>query len=137
MGGDHRFPRGTIMPQLPFFRAQIPRFDAFLGAPIYAGTINVAFSGLVVQPGDPDFVIGPVCWTEAFAPERFLISRCAIEHRETCYPAYLYIPDPLTKPDHHQSRNIVEVLSREIPFITYGATLWLIYRPALLVMTEL
>lgn len=127
VAGDARFPGGTIAPQLRFLREHIDGFDAYLGGPPFAGTVNVAFADARVVPGTPDFVVGPVRWTAAFPPERFLISRCAIVHDGSRYPAFLYIPDPATKPDHHQASNVVELLARRLPGLAYGDALSLLH----------
>lgn len=117
--GDGRFPTGTIAPQLPFFGAAIADFETWLGGPAWPGTINVALAGMSVRPGRADRVVGPIRWTGHFPPERFLMSRCLLVHRQAEHNAWLYIPDPATKPDHHQPGDLVEILARRLDGICY------------------
>lgn len=118
-GGDARFPLGTIRPQLPFFRRAIANFDAYLGGPPFPGTINVALAEeMAIVP--PDHRIAAVRWTDQFPPENFLLSRCALIHDGIRHPAFLYMPDPATKPDHFQPADMVEILASFVPGIGYG-----------------
>ena len=127
--GDPRFPDGTIAPQLGPFRERIAVFDGWLGGDAYPATINLAFAGCRIVAGEPDFRIGPLCWTDCFPPETFLISRCTIEHRAKRYPAFVYMPDPGTKPDHHQAADIVEILTCFVPGLAYGDSVRLLCSP--------
>ena len=129
-GGDPRFPRGTIVPQLPFLRAAIPGFDAHLGAPPFPGTINLRFDGRTVTILRPELRVPAVRWTEQFPPENFLLSRCRLERRGVALPAFLYIPDPATKPDHYQPGSVVELLCGLVAGLAYGETVELLYAPA-------
>lgn len=132
---DPAFPLGTIRPQLAAFYAAIPDLDEHLGGPPFAGTINVQLvDALTVTPGEPDFRIGPVAWTELFPPEMFLISRAVLRHRGGQQPVFLYIPDPATKPGHPQPTNVVELLARFVPGLGYGDPVSLGYAPGILVV---
>ena len=76
--------------------------------------------GGAIMLGEPEFRIGPIRWTDALPPEKFLISTCVLDHHERRHPAYLYVPDPATKPAHHQAADIMEVLGPFIPDLAYG-----------------
>jgi hypothetical protein len=129
-GNDPRFPGGTIRPQLPALRASIPDFDQYLGGSAFAGTINVRLDGVRrVVPGEPDFRIGPVPWTDVFPPEIFLISRAMLRIRGQEQPAFLYIPDPATKPGHYQPSDVIELLAGFLLGLTYGDPVELGYAP--------
>jgi hypothetical protein len=133
-GNDPRFPGGTIRPQLAAFRAAIPDFDHYLGGDAFAGTINVRLTGFgKIMPGEPDFRIGPVHWTDVFPPEIFLISRAMVRIRDHEHPAFLYIPDPATKPGHYQPTDVVELLSGFLPDLTYGDPVTIGYAPQVLI----
>lgn len=120
-GGDPDFPHGTIRPQLGAFRAAIPDFEAYLGGLPFAGTINVQIEGAAaLTAGEPDFRIGPVRWTDRFQAEIFLLSRAILKIGDTAHPAFLYIPDPATKPRHFQPTNVVELLATHLPALKYG-----------------
>jgi hypothetical protein len=126
---DARFPQGTLRPQLPFFRSAIGGFDDYLGGEAYPGTINVRLPGRVVEPGTAEHRLPNIAWTTAFGPETFLISRAALQLHGRMTPAYLYIPDPATKPDHHQARDVVELIAGHIPDLRYGASVTLLFEP--------
>lgn len=119
-GGDARFPHGTIAPQLPAFRRIVPGFDLHLGGAAHPGTINVRLLGGDMLLGEPEHRTGPVRWTEVFPPESFLLSRCLLRHRGVERPAFLYVPDPATKPDHHQPGDVIELLAPLVPGLRYG-----------------
>ncbi len=127
--GDPRFPAGTIAPQLPFFRAGIADFEAYLGGPAFAGTINLNFPGRTVILRTPELRLAAVRWTARFPPENFLLSRCRLRWDGGAgRPAFLYIPDPATKPDHHQASSVVEILGGFMPGLAYGTPVELNYR---------
>ena len=125
--GDPRFPRGTILPQLPFFRAALPDWDAYLAAPAFPGTINVKVNG-TVETVAPEIFVPAVRWTTHFPPENFYLSRGGIMHGGSRYPAFLYIPDPVTKPDHVQGARIIELLAAHVPGLTYGAPVSILFQ---------
>ena len=128
-GGDPRFPDGTIALQLPFLRAAVADLDAWLGAPPFPGTINLDFANRIVVIRQPEIRIAAVRWTESFPPENFFLSRCHIRWRGEMRPAFAYIPDPLTKPDHLQAASVLELLCAAIPGLHYGASVDLSYAP--------
>lgn len=121
LGGDPRFPEGTIRPQLAAFGQLVPGFAEWLGGAPHPATINVRLEGGTIRLGEPEHRTGPVSWTDHFPPENFLLSRCLLEHGGMQHPAFLYVPDPATKPDHHQPADIMEVLAALVPGLSYGA----------------
>lgn len=130
-GDDPRFPAGTIRPQLPFFAAAAPALFAHLGAPPFPGTVNLRLRCAVV-PGTPDCRLPDIRWTDQLPAETFLLSRAWLEAGTGWQPMLLYIPDPLTKPDHHQPADVVELLGPLIAGLAYGATVKLRYPAAAL-----
>ena len=128
--GDPRFPGGTIAAQLPFFQNRVPDFEAYLGGAAYPGTINFQVDGGSVQLGSPEIRVEAVRWTAHFAAENFFLSRCLLAvDGSPPVPAFLYVPDPATKPDHFQPASILELLARPIPHLGYGAHAVLGYDP--------
>jgi len=120
-GGDPRFPRGTVAVQLPLLQAGVPELADWLGGAPFAGTINVALAGVAVTSGVPDATVADLRWTEHFAPETFFLSRAAMVHAGVERRAWLYIPDPATKPpDHPPLAGVVELLARRVPGLAYG-----------------
>lgn len=118
--GDPRFPAGTIAAQLPFFAALIPGFAAYLRGPAHPGTINLRFAARRVRILRPEHHLRAIAWTAAFPPEDFFLARSTVTLGGVGHPAYAYIPDPRTKPDHHQAADVVELLARFIPGLAYG-----------------
>lgn len=128
LGGDPRFPQGTITPQLPFFRRAMPDMVAFLGGEPFPGTINLKVDGRV-EVRCPEFRLPDVRWTDAFPPETFYLSRAALQADDAAHPVLLYIPDPATKPDHFQPADRIELLASRIEGVAYGAAVRLLYDP--------
>ena len=125
--GDPRFPEGTIASQLPFLRAAIAGFDAWLGAPAFCGTINLDFANRIVRLRRPEIRVPDVRWTDCFPPENFFLSRCHIGWQGDLRPAFAYIPDPRTKPAHLQAASVLELLCARVPGLHYGAAVELVY----------
>ena len=119
--GDPRFPQGTIALQLPLLRARIPNFDRHLGGPAHPGTVNVRFAGHTVELLAPEIVLRDLPWTPVFAPETFFLSRAGVEVGGRLYPVFLYIPDPVAKPDHPAAPDVVELLGPTMSGISYGS----------------
>ena len=120
LAADARFPEGTIAPQLPMFLQRVPGFEAYLGGAAFPGTVNVRIPGARIAILAPEIMLEGVRWTDSFPPERFFLSRAELVREGVVTPAFLYIPDPATKPDHHQSRDIVELLAPRIGGLAYG-----------------
>ena len=128
--GDPRFPHGTIAPQLPFFTAHLPDLEVYLGGPAHPATINLRFPGCAVTIRSPEHRLEHVAWTTSFAPESFYLSACELRIADAAYPAFLYIPDPRTKPDHQQAADVVELLCRFVPGLRYGMAVELCHASA-------
>ena len=129
LGGDRRFPAGTIALQLPIFRDLVPALEAHLGGPAHPGTINLRLAGARRRILRPEIILEHVRWTPLFPPETFYLSRAELVHDGREHPVFLYIPDPATKPDHHQASNVIELLARRIEGLEYGDAATLRFRP--------
>ncbi|MBV8848835.1 MAG: hypothetical protein JOZ16_04545 [Methylobacteriaceae bacterium] len=132
---DRRFPNGTIRLQLPFFEGAIANFQAYLGGSPFAGTINIAVDTEAVVIMRPEFRLPEVRWTDVFGPETFYLSAAQLVHGDGRYPVFLYMPDPASKPDHHQPRQVVELLARRLPEVSYGNRVTLLFRPDAIAFT--
>jgi hypothetical protein len=120
LGRDVRFPRGTIAPQLEIFAARIPGFATYFEGPVYPGTINIKFSGSMIEIGMPELYVSQVKWTRHFPPEDFYLSAGQIVTHGGVHNVYLYIPEPVTKPDHPAHPDVVEILAPYIDGVSYG-----------------
>lgn len=133
--GDPRFPDGTIRPQLDALRRSAPGFDEHLGGEAHPGTVNVRLAGPIAW-GEPEHRTGPVAWTEHFPPERFLLSRALLDHRGVRRPAWIYRPDPATKPPAHvQAPDVAELLAVFVPELRYGDAVALGRAPGLIAVS--
>lgn len=133
--GDPRFPEGTIAPQLAFFQRLVPGFEGWLDGPAYPGTINLLFAGTSVTIVAPEIVVRAVRWTDVFPPETFFLSRAELVTDGAAHRAFLYIPDPATKPDHPTAPGVVELLAGFVPDLVYGARATLRHAPDALRLT--
>jgi hypothetical protein len=137
LAGDARFPKGTIEPQLRFFRAAVSQFDIYFDGPVFPGTLNLAFDRCAIDIRQPEHFLPHIPWTDQFAPENFYLSPCVLVVANCRHRGLLYIPDPVTKPDHAQPTNIVEVLSTHIPALQYDDQLTLAYSPVAIIIRPL
>ena len=124
-------PLGTLQPQLRFFRG-IPGFGHRLRGRVYPGTINVRLDRWLPSPGTPYFCVAGVRWTRHIAAENFFITPCTIIYRQRPCPAYIYIPDPLTKPGGPPDDGVVEILCSYVEKICYGAAVQVRFPPSAL-----
>jgi len=135
-GGDPRFPQGTVAMQLPLLREALPELETWLGGAPFAGTINIALDDARIGPGTPDATLPALRWTAHFAPETFFLSRVVLVHAGIARRAWLYVPDPATKPPDHPARvGVVELLAQEVPDLSYGAPVRLRCAPRTLRIT--
>lgn len=104
LGGDPRFPNGTLAEQIPLFADH--GIDL---TPYQRGTLNLAVDGILLLER-PDHVV-TMTWTPHFPPETFAFLACIVEVAGTRRDGLVYQPDPATKPDHPQPANVVEVLA--------------------------
>lgn len=114
---DNPFGEGTIALQTPFFeKSGIPM------SRYYPATINVDISPLEFDLTDWDYKALQVKWTPVIPPEDFYFSLCQIFFGGTIHAAMIYRPSPVTKVDHFQAPQIVEILSPKIGDLSYGDT---------------
>jgi hypothetical protein len=126
---DRRFPGGTIRAQAPHFAARGCDLAAEIGPTVFFGTLNLAIVGAVVRIAKPEYVFQQVKWTDVFPPENFFLSPANVGFEGRKHRALLYIPDPVTKPDHAQASNVLEVIAEAVLGIVYGSRVVLGYNP--------
>jgi len=104
--GDPRFPSGTIACQVAPFLA--------LGVdlrPFHPATLNVA-TARPISLTQPDHRLRGVRWHDQRPPEDFTLLHARLRTAAGDEAdVMLYVPDPATKPEHHQPPQVVEVLA--------------------------
>jgi hypothetical protein len=108
---DPRFPRGTIAMQAPLFRARGVDLAALIGAEPVMGTINVDLTPAAPCVLAPEIELRAVKWSPAVPPENFWLFRAEIDYAHRTHKALIYMPDPTTKPEHHQPSGVVEIIA--------------------------
>lgn len=115
IGGDHRYPEGTLALQWPFFEeAGIPIQGLF------KGTVNVNIAPAAFKILTPSFRIESVDWSKFIPPENFLFFDVTTTWQNAEFKGLIYMPDPATKTDHFQDPHILEMLLPKMSGIKYG-----------------
>ena len=116
---DPRFPDGTLAMQYPFFAHSDLKLSRF-----HQGTINVDIAPYSFQLLSPTFSFPKVKWSPDLPAENFSFYTCTIAENMDSdeHNAYVYWPHPSTKPDFHQSPDVLEILSPKLSFISYGSS---------------
>jgi hypothetical protein len=116
---DPRFPNGTLAMQYPFFTRSDLKLSRF-----HQGTINLDIAPYSFQLLSPTFSFPKVKWSPDLPAENFSFYACTIaENMDSAeHNAYVYWPHPSTKPDFHQSPDVLEILSPKLSFISYGSS---------------
>jgi hypothetical protein len=124
---DLRFPQGTIKTQQPFFKELGLDFDKYFENGFVSGTLNLSVAPHEVIIKQPEYYFKNVKWTDLFPAENFYFSEAQIfSNGLKMHKALIYIPDPLTKPDHFQGSSIIEVIAEYVP-AQYGQLVLLNY----------
>jgi hypothetical protein len=117
---DPRFPRGTIAMQAPLFRARGVDLAALIGAEPVMGTVNVDLTPAAPRVLVPEIELRAVRWSPTMPAENFWLFRTAIEHVQRTHSALIYMPDPATKPEHHQPSGVVEIIAPRLEGLRLG-----------------
>lgn len=118
---DPRFQGGTIAMQKPVFQALGLDLDEY-----YSGTLNLSIAPLTYKIKAPKYTFNNVLWSHTAPPEDFSFFDCRILYGRTQTAAangLIYFPHPETKPQHFQPAGVLEVLTRHIECLSYGAEL--------------
>lgn len=115
----HRYPEGTIAPQIPHFRA--------LGLDLSAcfhGTINLSIAPRTFELAKPRYVFEAVKWSATHRPETFYFEPVEILPVRVsggrAIAGWIYYPDPSTKAGHFQPPSVLELLAPRIVPLVYG-----------------
>ena len=145
LGGDRRFPRGTIAEQLPHF------YQLGLDlSPYYLGTLNLSIAPYHYHIQQATYSFQNVRWSAIAPPEDFSFFACQltpmrdltsevstdpisansvsadwvrtdqVSAEQVSYHGLIYYPHPETKPEHFQPPDILEVLAPKIAGVQYG-----------------
>ena len=102
IGGDPRFPEGTLSLQIPLFTEQ--GFDL---SQFHPGTINLDIAPSRYQIVRAKQTFNDLKWHPDRPAETFSFFDCTIDG----IPALIYHPHPETKPEHFQSPTVLEILA--------------------------
>ncbi len=112
---NNPYLKGSLEMQFPFFKK--------MGLDLYhfhLGTINIDISPFLWKPIRPDYYLKQVIWTNQIPPESFMFFECELLFESKTYPGIIYFPDPKTKVQHFQKKEMIEVISIKIKEMEYG-----------------
>lgn len=115
LASDSPYPSGTIALQKPVFKALGLDLNAF-----YPATLNLDIKPRRWELRLADYVFENVNWLEGVPAETFSFVDCEVQWQKTQFKALIYYPHPDTKPAHHQSETVIEVLAPCIQGCAYG-----------------
>jgi hypothetical protein len=114
-GKDPRYPNGTLMLQLPYFKEKGLDLSSY-----FRGTINIDISPYTFTIKKPTYYITDIDWSKHIPPENFYFFEVTLLFKEKKYNGLIYMPDPKTKTDHHQINTMLEVLMPHIEGMENG-----------------
>jgi hypothetical protein len=115
---DQRFVGGTIAQQMPYFKK--------LGlnlSPFYLGTINARFDCEEVLLTRWDYQFEQVKWHAEMPEEDFRFCHCQIIANKQIYNGLIYQPQAITKTQHFQDKNTLEILAPFVEGLSYNCRL--------------
>ena len=115
-GKDPRYPNGTLMLQLPYFKEKGLDLSSY-----FRGTINIDISPYTFIIKKPTYYITDIDWSKHIPPENFYFFEVTLLFKEKKYNGLIYMPDPKTKTDHNQINTMLEVIMPHIEGIENGA----------------
>lgn len=120
LGGNPRFPGGTLAMQRPYF------LERGLDLGIYhPGTLNLSIAPWRYEVVQPRLTFRQVQWHPTAPAEDFSFFDCVLILQGKDYAGLIYYPHPETKPEHFQDDDILEVLAPMIDGANYGSTVHL------------
>jgi hypothetical protein len=108
-GNDSRYPNGTLILQLPYFKEKGLDLSGF-----YRGTLNIDISPHTFTIKKPTYYLKDIDWSDHIPPENFYFFEVTLLFKERKYEGLIYMPDPKTKTDHHQINTMLEIM---MPFV--------------------
>ena len=113
---DSPYPRGTIEMQTPLFLER--GLDL---RPYHPATIGVSIHPLTFALTSPAHTFRDVKWSPDHHAEDFSFSPCRLTFAGTTYEGWVYYPHPETKIGHYHGASTLEVITRFVDGIQYGA----------------
>jgi len=113
---DSPYPLGTIEMQTPFFLER--GLDL---RPYHPATIGVSIHPLTFALISPALTFRDVKWSPNHHAEDFSFSPCRLTCAGMTYEGWVYYPHPETKIGHHHEASTLEVITRFVDGIQYGA----------------
>lgn len=114
-GNDPRYPEGSLRMQAKYFKAQGIDLSLY-----FNGTLNVDISPYTFNIGISRYFVKDVHWSEYIPPENFYFFDVSLLLESQTFSGLIYLPDPVTKHDHHQKKSILELLLPKIKGLQYG-----------------
>lgn len=114
-GPSADYPYGALERQKPLFKERGLDLEH-----IFNGTLNVDIRPFEFRLLKPEFTFRNVEWTDLHPPEHFSFSRCRVLFRGNGYDGWVYYPHPETKKRNFQNPSLMEVITVQIPEISYG-----------------
>ena len=108
-GNDSRYPNGTLILQLPYFKEKGLDLSGF-----YRGTLNIDIRPHMFTIKKPTYYLKDIDWSDHIPPENFYFFEVTLLFKERKYEGLIYMPDPKTKTDHHQINTMLEIM---MPFV--------------------
>ena len=113
---DSPYPLGTIEMQTPFFLER--GLDL---RPYHPATIGVSIHPLTFVLVAPAHTFRDVRWSPEHRAEDFSFSPCRLTFAGKTYEGWVYYPHPETKIGHHHDDSTLEVITRFVEGLEYGA----------------
>ena len=114
IGGDQRFPGGTIRLQSPEFLKAGIDLSGF-----HVGTLNVSIAPREYEVINAKATVRNVDWSPSSQPEDFSFFDCRVLAPHPI-DGLIYRPHPETKPEHLQPPDMLEILAPFIEGLEYG-----------------
>jgi len=112
---DPRYPRGTIKAQCEHFLKKGLDLSQY-----FPGTINLDIAPYFFKIIKPKYFLENISWSEFIPPENFYFFDVSLQLNLNTYKGLIYMPDPVTKPEHFQNPTILEILLPKIEGLKYG-----------------
>lgn len=117
-GNDTRYPKGTLLLQIPHFQSHGIDISDY-----YNGTLNVRIPHETVRLIAPKHTAREVAWSPHIQPENFFFFDVEVCFEGHSFKGLIYMPDPATKTDHFQDPSVIELLLPQIPGIKTGKSI--------------
>jgi len=114
-GNDPRYPEGTLLLQMSFFKERGLNLEQY-----FRGTINLDIAPYQFSINTPTHFFKGIDWSDHIPPENFYFFEVQLIYEGRSYEGLIYMPDPKTKADHHQISNMLEVIMPHVKGLKGG-----------------